>query len=98
VTTQHSRRYGSTHKRIRAAWARRIAAGEPVACARCGRWIAPGTPWHLDHDDRNPGQYLGPSHARCNVQTWNRLSEAQKARSSFSRGWSNVNRRRSRQW
>lgn len=34
------------------------------------RWMPPGTEswqWHLAHDRRNPGHYLGPAHPRCNL-------------------------------
>ena len=72
----------SKHK-LRCPVGRRLAAGvrrisvcggmgtscrnRTVACARCGELIAPSERWHLDHaDDRN--SYLGPSHAKCNLQ------------------------------
>lgn len=32
------------------------------------RLIAPGEERHLDHDDRDRGLYLGPSHKRCNLR------------------------------
>jgi hypothetical protein len=58
--------WGAQHQRLRRQWARLVATGT-VACARCGDLIAPSARWHLDHaDDRN--SYLGPSHAKCNVQ------------------------------
>jgi len=63
------RGYGREHRRRRAAWKRRVDAGE-VLCARCHKPIIPGTKWHLDHGpDRNT--YLGPSHASCNVAAAN---------------------------
>ena len=37
-----------------------------MTCARCGTRILPEADWHLDHaEDRT--QYLGPSHAQCNL-------------------------------
>jgi hypothetical protein len=63
-----SQGYGQDHQRLRAQWAQRVDAGE-VSCARCARRIAPGTPWHLDHDDRDRSRYLGASHQRCNTAT-----------------------------
>lgn len=61
------RGYGAHHKRLRKIWDIKVQAGE-VNCARCGRWIKPGTPWDLDHadNDRSRSTYLGPSHAKCN--------------------------------
>jgi len=67
------RGYGPHHKRLRQIWDARVQAGE-VYCARCGRWIEPGTPWDLDHADNDPTRttYLGPSHAKCNRGAPNR--------------------------
>jgi hypothetical protein len=61
-------RYGWPHERRRASWAPRVAAGT-VTCSRCGRLIGPNEPWDLDHSDDGSGDYLGPSHARCNRAT-----------------------------
>jgi hypothetical protein len=63
------RGYGPAHVRLRAQWAIRVERGE-VFC-RCGRWIAPGSKWHLGHDHRNGG-YTGPEHERCNIGERNR--------------------------
>jgi hypothetical protein len=57
------RRYGAEHRKRRRRWARLVDAGG-VACARCGRLIDVGEPWHLDHLAH--GSY--PSHASCNVK------------------------------
>lgn len=62
-----ARGYGAPHQRLRERWARQVDRGE-VQCARCGRQIKPGTPWQLDHADYDRTQYLGPSHAWCNLQ------------------------------
>jgi hypothetical protein len=58
-------RYGVAHRRLR----QRIDAEVELGlkwCVECGRWIAPGSAWHVAHDDRTGG-YAGPAHARCNV-------------------------------
>ena len=46
-----------------------VDAGEAWCCEiRCinpgGRWIRPGSNWHLAHGD--DGEYRGPSHDICN--------------------------------
>ena len=61
-----ARGYGPGHQALRAQWAPLVAAGE-VSCWRCSRPIAPGTPWHLGHDDRDRSVHRGPEHRRCNV-------------------------------
>ena len=64
--TRQQRGYGAEHIRERRRWQNLIQAGAPVTCARCGTPILPGADWHLDHaEDRT--QYLGPSHAQCNL-------------------------------
>lgn len=60
-----TRGYGTAHQRQRAKWKRLVDQGG-VNCARCGKPIAPGSEWDLDHDDRDRSRYLGPSHAGCN--------------------------------
>lgn len=63
--SRQARGYDAAHDRERAKWKRIIdKTGWP--CARCPRRIQPGEPFHLDHtDDRR--EYLGPSHAQCNL-------------------------------
>jgi hypothetical protein len=63
------RGYGSEHQRIRRQWARRIEAGERIACWRCGTPILPGQAWDLGHDDYDRSVYRGPEHARENRAT-----------------------------
>ena len=58
-------RYGYEHQRTRAAWAPIVATGT-VACVRCGKTIAVGQRWHLDHEDDRV-HYKGPAHAICNI-------------------------------
>jgi hypothetical protein len=72
-----ARGYGIEHKRLRDKWRKVVEAGE-ATCSRCGRWIAPGSSWHLDHSDDRSG-YIGASHARCNVGAANKR-RARKAR------------------
>jgi hypothetical protein len=64
------RKYDRRHRRVRKKWAFTVLAGNAV-CARCGKPIAPGELWDLDHDDEDPLQrrYLGPSHRSCNRAT-----------------------------
>lgn len=62
--------YGPAHRKERARWAKVVAAGdaycvEPI-CKKPHRWIAPDEPWHLSHD-RASGEWIGPSHRRCNT-------------------------------
>jgi hypothetical protein len=66
-----ARGYGPAHKALGKRWAREVAAGV-VACARCGRWIAPGEPWDLGHVDGDRSRYAGPEHVRCNRATASR--------------------------
>lgn len=62
------RGYGSAHQRLRKWWTPRVERGE-VDCARCGRWIAPGSEWDLGHDDHDRSRYSGPEHQACNRAT-----------------------------
>lgn len=63
--TPTQRGYGPPHRALRAAWQRRIDAGEHITCAcGCGQPIT-GTAWDLGHDHERGG-YLGPQLARCN--------------------------------
>ena len=79
------RDYGAHHRRLRAWWLPRVAAGA-VRCWRCGEPIPGGDPddrawrqsWHLGHRDDRQG-YEGPEHAQCNIEARNRI-EAQRAR------------------
>jgi hypothetical protein len=63
--SREQRGYGQAHRNLRQALAQQVAAGK-VKCARCGEYIQPGQPWHLDHTDDRSG-YLGASCARCNL-------------------------------
>jgi hypothetical protein len=60
--------YGRDHRRRRAAWASKVAAGG-VDCARCGLPIEPGSPWDLGHVDGSPHKYSGPEHVACSRAT-----------------------------
>jgi hypothetical protein len=64
-----ARGYGWKHQTKRRVWAKRIATGEVVDCARCGRPILPGMLWDLGHVDGDKSQYSGPEHRSCNRST-----------------------------
>ena len=61
-------RYGSDYQKTRAQWKIKVDRGE-VYCARCGKWIQPGTPWDLGHDDADRNTIRGPEHRACNRAT-----------------------------
>jgi len=67
VDPSHYRKYGPVHRRLRAQWTTRVAAGV-VACARCGELIEPAAAWDLGHVDGELA-YSGPEHAECNRAT-----------------------------
>lgn len=56
------------HKAARKHYAAWIAAGHG-RCWRCGGPIAPGSDWHVGHDDLRPHVIRGAEHARsCNLK------------------------------
>lgn len=60
-----SRGYGEAHKRERKRWEQRLAGGDIVPCARCGKPIRHGDTWDLGHtDDRT--SWTGPECVSCN--------------------------------
>ena len=63
-TTQ--RGYGTAHQTARRKWATRLAQAGQLPCARCGKPIHNGQPFHLDHDNTR-NTYLGIAHPRCNI-------------------------------
>jgi hypothetical protein len=63
--TRQQRGYDAEHDRLRALWAPRVATGT-VHCWRCDRLIAPGSDWHLGHNDTRT-RHEGPEHAHCNL-------------------------------
>lgn len=72
--TTAARGYGADHRRRRRQLAAQLAAGQTLACARCGRPITAADSWHLDHADQDRGSYLGPSHAACNAAAGGRAA------------------------
>jgi len=60
--TAEQRGYGRDHRRLRAAYARRMAEGETFICRHCGQVVTP--PWDLGHNDERTA-WTGPEHARC---------------------------------
>ncbi len=71
-----ARGYGSTHRRMRDAAKASVDAGQ-AACSRCGRMIAPGTPWDLDHTPDRLG-WLGPAHRSCNRRAGAKVANANR--------------------
>lgn len=84
TTNTTERGYGAEHQRLRRQWKPRVERGE-VNCARCGRWIAPGTPWDLGHSDLDRSIYTGPEHQRCNRATT--THRAQRKRRGLPSWW-----------
>jgi hypothetical protein len=88
-----ARGYGAQHQQKRRVWARRIAAGEPVSCARCGWPILKGMLWDLGHVDGDKSRYNGPEHQKCNRQT-----ELHRIKRPRRRKWAYTSRKVSRAW
>ena len=55
------------YKAARAALKGQIDAGLG-SCWRCGRWIAPGSAWHVGHDDNDRSVIRGAEHAGENLK------------------------------
>jgi hypothetical protein len=85
-TGRTARGYGYTHQQLRVDWAKKVEAGQ-VCCARCGFWIAPGSEWHLGHDDWDRSKYNGPEHARCNIGGANRKRRKRPRPAPSWRSW-----------
>lgn len=73
------RGYDHHHRALRKRVAPAVESGG-VACARCGRPIAPGEPWDLGHDDRDRSRYTGPEHRACNRATAGRRQRRRQSR------------------
>jgi len=59
--------YGPEHRALKAAWQKRIDAGETIHCSRgCGRRLT-GKAWDLGHLTRTT--YRGPECIPCNRAT-----------------------------
>ena len=71
--TLEQRGYGREHRRLRAAYARRMAAGERFLCAKCASLVDPRSRWDLGHTDDRTG-WTGPEHAHCNRSDGGRRS------------------------
>lgn len=56
------------YKATRAAAKVHVESGA-ATCWRCGKWIPPGSNWHLGHDDNDRRIIRGPEHAiECNLK------------------------------
>lgn len=73
------RGYGSGHRRLRAEWWNRMAAGEQVICPRCGCPILPSQCWDLGHNDKRDA-WTGPEHAHCNRSAGGSNSQCMRER------------------
>lgn len=60
-----ARGYGTSHQRLRAAWAPVVATGT-VPCWRCEELIPAAEVFHLGHDDQRVTR--GPEHRLCNLR------------------------------
>lgn len=62
--TAAERGYGAAHRRLRAAYQRRLDAGEVFVCWRCATAGEPHdvdpSDWDLGHDDSDRSAYRGP--------------------------------------
>ena len=77
TNAKHGRgdRYAAAHQRERRRLKPSVDRGEAYCqqgfngssgtCLMPTRWIEPGTPWVLGHDDAGTG-WIGPVHERCN--------------------------------
>jgi len=74
------------HRRRRAEAKVEVEAGR-ACCWRCGRWLAPGSLWHLGHDDVDRSVYRGPECVSCNVKAaarkGNRIANARRKAQRF---------------
>ena len=61
--TTSSKDYGAEHQAERAAWQRRMDAGEVVRCRRCKQPIRPGQPWDLGHPAPKHPEHRGHNRA-----------------------------------
>lgn len=74
---------GAEHQRMRELWKPIVEGGggwcqQDICIEPGGRWIRPGTPWHLGHTaDR--AQFLGPCHERCNLADGGRRSRGPRS-------------------
>ena len=64
-------RYGYAHQKVRVQLGKIIAAGDgwcaQPECVMPTRWIPPGAPWDVAHDDTGTIT-IGPAHRRCNTR------------------------------
>lgn len=90
--TSAERGYGYQHQAKRREWKPKVDAGQvdchAVVCLEerdgYGRWIQPGTRWHLGHTpDRS--RWTGPEHERCNTSEGATRGNAQRGRTGGAR-------------
>lgn len=64
-----ARGYGAEHQRVRAQWAKAVAAGTAEChariCLHATRAIDPDEAWDLGHNESRT-TWTGPEHVKCN--------------------------------
>ena len=83
-----SPKYRRAHQAERKRLEPHVAAGQaycaqPV-CLMRNRWIPPGTPWCLGHDDTGT-RWIGPVHERCNATDGARRGNTMRAQKRATR-------------
>jgi hypothetical protein len=77
-------RYRYAHQQERKRWVPIVEAGQAF-CWRCSKWLPPGLPWDLGHDDNDVTIYRGPECRPCNRGT--AATRGNKARNALVRRW-----------
>lgn len=87
-----ARGYSGEHAKLRERWRPAVDAGQAYCqqprCVMPTRWIPPGTPWDLGHNDSRTG-WIGPCHAKCNRAAGNRSPRRRQRATGWltSRNW-----------
>ena len=79
-----ARGYGAAHVKRRAEAKKQVDAGQ-ANCWRCGRWLPPGEPFDLGHDDDDRTVYRGPECVPCNRSTSGRKPGVPRGRNPDAR-------------
>jgi len=71
--TKRERGYDAAFYAMRRAFEPEVAAGQ-ARCWRCKEPIAPGSQWHLGHDDNDRAIIKGPECPPCNLSAAGKAS------------------------